>query len=409
MLNNSHEADSVQPNLPPGLPTFSQALAENGYDLTYTGKWHVGRNQTPADFGFSYLGGSDEHHDEIDSAFRQYRKERDAPVDDVEFEDVVYANGDDGLLLAATTPVDVEATRAYFLAERTLEALERHASSSNPFFHRIDFHGPHHPYVIPEPYASMYDPSDIEPWDTYVETFDGKPAVHEQYVHYRNVAGFDWDTWSKVIAKYWGFVTMIDDQIERILEGLEDHDFAAETAVVHASDHGDFVGNHRQFNKGPLMYDDTYRIPLQVRWPGVVEPGATSELPVSLLDLAPTFLELGDVPLPDDLDGRSLVPLLEGRQPEEWSDAVFAEYHGDEFGLYSQRMIRTNEYKFVYNGPDRNELYDLTADPAELQNLSEHPEYDDVRRELSKRLVEWMDETDDSIRQWVPSTFDTDQ
>ncbi|WP_049953615.1 sulfatase-like hydrolase/transferase [Halostagnicola larsenii] len=421
MLNNCHEADAIQQDLPPELPTFSELLADSGYELTYTGKWHVGREQTPEDFGFSYLGGSDKHHDDIDEAFREYRDERGVPVGDVEFEEAVYTgdaprDGSDGTFVAAKTPVDVEETRAWFLAERTIDAIEAHAKadSDRPFFHRADFYGPHHPYVVPEPYASMYDPEAIEPPESYAETYDGKPRVQKQYLEYRGVADFDWDLWAEAVAKYWGFVTMIDDQLERILAALERTGLAEETVVVHASDHGDFAGSHRQFNKGPLMYDDTYHVPLQVRWPGVVEAGSVCREPVMLHDLAATFLEIGDVPVPDSFHARSLVPFLEsdakrGRErdrPAEWPDSVFAQYHGDEFGLYTQRMVRTDRYKFVYNGPDVNELYDLEADPAELQNLIEHPAYEEVRGEMSERLVEWMEATDDPNRTWVPKTLE---
>lgn len=85
---------------------------------------------------------------------------------------------------------------------------------------------------------------------------------------------------------------------------------------------------------------------------------------------------------------------------------MFAQYHGDEFGLYTQRMVRTERYKYVYNGPDVNELYDLETDPAELQNLIEHPNYEQVRSNMTERLREWMEVTADPNRAWVPQTFE---
>ncbi len=415
MLNNCHEADAIQANLPSGIPTFSDVLDANGYTCTYTGKWHVGRDQTPEDFGFAYLGGSDRHHDDIDEAFREYRRNRGVPVGEVDLEDELYTgadprDGNQGTFVAATTPVDVEETRAAFLADRTIEALEAHvhgnSSETGPFFHRADFYGPHHPYVVPEPYASMYDPANIDLPASYAETYDGKPRVQENYLAYRGVTDFDWELWAEAIAKYRGFISLIDDQLERVLEALEAFGIDEETVVVHTSDHGDFVGSHRQFNKGPLMYDDTYRIPLQVRWPGVTEPGTTCERPVHLHDLAPTVLEIADLEVPDTFDARSLLSLLEGTDVDGWPDSVFAQYHGDEFGLYSQRMVRTRQHKYVYNGPDIDELYDLEADPAELQNLIDHPDYADVRREMRKRLTAWMDETDDPNRGWVPEVLE---
>ncbi|ELZ01591.1 sulfatase [Natrialba chahannaoensis JCM 10990] len=418
MLNNCHEDDALLPNLPSDIPTFSEKLDDAGYHPTYTGKWHVGRDQTPEDFGFSYLGGSDTHHDDIDDAFREYRAERGTPVGEADLEDVIYTgtnprDDSNGTFVAATTSVDIEETRAWFLAERTIDAIEAHTSGDRdaPFFHRADFYGPHHPYVVPEPYASMYDLENIELPESYVETDAGKPRVHANYRSYRGVEHFDREIWKEAIAKYWGFVTLIDDQFGRILDVLESTGLTDETVVVHASDHGDFTGGHRQFNKGPLMYDDTYHIPLQVRWPGVTEPGSVCEEPVHLHDLAATFLEMGGVAIPESFDSRSLVPLLEATDGEEeaespmWPNSVFAQYHGDEFGLYTQRMVRTDRYKYVYNAPDVDELYDLEADPAELQNVINHPAYADVRHELRTELIDWMVETDDPNRQWVPDVL----
>lgn len=391
MLNNCHEPDAIQPNLPKELATFGERLSKTAYEPTYVGKWHVGRDQGPEEFGFEYFGGTDPHHDAgLAGDFEAYREERGV---DPEREVEEPIRTDTGTLVAGTDPVPVEATRAYYIADRTIERLE---SPAEPFFHRTDFLGPHHPYVVPEPYASMYDPDEITPPESYRETFAGKPRVHEQYLDYRGVRGFDWETWSAVIAKYWGFVTLIDEQIGRILDAADTEN----CCTVHASDHGDFTGGHRQFNKGPLMYEDTYRIPLQIRWPGEVEAGSVCREFVSLHDLMPTFLDLAGVEVPD-VDGRSIRPLLDGRVPDDWPDSHFAQYHGDEFGLYSQRMLRTERFKYVHNSPDRNELYDLEEDPNELGNLIDHPAYADVRADLESRLVERMEETGDPIAPWT--------
>ncbi|WP_122090621.1 sulfatase-like hydrolase/transferase [Halalkalicoccus subterraneus] len=400
MLNNCHEADAIQPNLPPDLPTFGELLAEAGYTNRYVGKWHVGRDQGPEEFGFEYRGGADRHHDTaIAGDFTDYREELGVDVSEEDLDDRIYTGGEHPTLVAATDPVPVEATRAYYIAQQAIERL--HDGLEDPFFLRVDLYGPHHPYVVPEPYASMYDPAEIERPASYAETFDGKPAAHEQYLHYRGADALDWETWSEAIAKYWGFMTLLDDQIGRVLdaaEGVED------LCTIHASDHGDFTGNHRQFNKGPLMYEETYHIPLQVRWPGEVEAESTCEAFVSLHDLMPTFLDLADVEIPD-VDGRSIRPLLAGERPDDWREAHFAQYHGDEFGLYSQRMLRSDRYKYVHNGPDRNELYDIEADPHELQNLVDHPEYGGIRMDLESRLLERMRETDDPLARWTGSVL----
>ena len=402
MLNNSHGADAIRTELPPDLPTFGERLRESGYDNTYVGKWHVDQRRGPSGFGFEYVGGD---------GVREHRTED----DDVAFgesalQDRIYTGGEDPTLVAATTTTPPEETLTARLTDRTIEALRRHAGDeSTPFFHRTDFLGPHFPYVVPEPYASMYDPEDVERWPTYAETFEEKPRVHENYHRYRGVADFDWATWAEAIAKYFGFMTFIDEQIGRLLDALERFDLADSTAVVHASDHGDFAGSHRQFNKGPLMYEDTYRIPLIVSHPGGSAAGTRSSAFVRLQDLMPTFLEWADVSIPEGLHARSVVPLLEGDRPGDWPDSVYAQYHGDEFGLYSQRMVRTDRYKFVFNAPDRDELYDLAADPHELHNVADHPEYRGVREALGGRLAEWMERVDDPLRGWAPQALEIDR
>lgn len=402
MLNNCHEPDAIRENFPEEIPTFGNLLDESGYENTYAGKWHVGRDQAPHEFGFEYLGGGDGKHDTEDSDFRQYQRDLGIDPADVEIQDPIYTTHEsDPTLIAGKTSLPKEATRTYYLAERTIERIEEAGSSDEPVFHRTDFVGPHHPYLVPEPYASMYDPDDIERWDSFDETFANKPAVHEKFLEYRGVAEIDWDTWAEAVAKYFGFVTFIDDQIGRILDAIEEHLDTEHTAVIHAADHGDFTGSHRQFNKGPMMYEETYHIPLVVRWPEMIEPGSTCDEFVRLLDLMPTFLEMGEVEPPEGIDGRSLLPLFRGETPTDWPDSLFAEYHGEEFGLYSQRMVRTDRYKFVYNAPDKNELYDLEEDPNELHNLANHPEYQDIRKQLEKRLAEWMEETDDTIAMWT--------
>jgi len=397
MLNNSHEADAIRKDLPPNLPTFGERLQRAGYENTYAGKWHVDQQRGPGGFGFEYLNGRD--------GSRQYRpSDDDVAINESALRDRIYTNGDEPTLVAATTDAPPDSTRTAFLVDRTIEALRRWVDDdrSGPFFHRTDFLGPHFPYVAPEPYASMYDPAKAERWPTYAETFETKPQVHENYLRYRGVAEFDWETWAEAVAKYFGFMTYIDDQIGRVLDALDELGLADGTAVVHAADHGDFAGSHRQFNKGPLMYEDTYRIPLIVRRPAEVDPGTRSAAFVRFQDLMPTFLDWADAPIPEGLHARSLAPLLDGERPDDWPDSVYAQYHGDEFGLYSQRMVRTDRYKFVYNTPDRNELYDLDADPHELQNVADHPGYGDIRRELSDRLVEWMQRVDDPLRKWAP-------
>lgn len=401
MMNNCHEPDALQDNLPDRYPTFSELLQQNGYRLSYAGKWHVGADQTPEDFGFTYLGGGDGGHSSTDPALRQYQRDQGVDPDNIPLEDTITTNlqDDDATLVAATMDIPKEATRTYYLAERTIEQLRNYEQADTTFFHRIDFPGPHHPYMVPEPYASRYDPDEIAPWENFADTFEDKPAVQEKSLHYRGVASFDWDTWSEAVAKYFGRIDFIDDQIGRILDELDELGLAEDTVVVHAADHGDMTGSHRQFNKGQMMYEEVYHIPLQVRWPETVDAGTVCDEYVTLMDLMPTFLDVTDTAIPEDLHGRSIAPLLRGGG-DDWQDSIYMQYHGEEFGLGTQRGVIKDGYKFIYNKDGVDELYDLNDDPHELHNRVEDPDLAEKRNELVRELIGWMDETDDPHRLW---------
>lgn len=396
LLNNLHEEDAIHRDLPDGTVTFSQLLHDHGYRLGYLGKWHAGTTKGPRDWGFHDLP---LQHDDAADVYEEMGG-------DVRVEDKIHLTlGDEQVVVAGVEQLDVGQTLSARLADTAIEQLRDYAErarNGTPFFLRVDFPGPHHPYIVPEPYASMYDPADVRlPRSFDQETFEDKPVMHRKLPRLRGVADFDADTWRVLIARYWGFVTLIDEQIGRILEAMEDLGLTDDTAVFSSTDHGDMIGAHRMFNKGAAMYDDVYRIPLIARWPGLTPPGTVSSSFARSLDLMPTFLEGAGIAVPEHIDGRSLVPLLRGEEPDDWPDDVLAEYHGDEWGLYTQRMLRTHDHKYVHNGPDIPELYDLREDPDELRNLADDPAHADLRRELEQRLLAQMSATDDGWHRWA--------
>lgn len=154
------------------------------------------------------------------------------------------------------------------------------------------------------------------------------------------------------------------------------------------------MGSHRHYEKGGAMYEEVYRIPMIIRWPGVTAPGSSRDGFVRLLDLMPTFISMAGGTPPEDIDGVDLSPLLRS-EIANWFDSVYTEYHGDVWGPYTQRMVRTDAYKYVYNPYDIDELYDLTIDPYEMTNRLADPSYAKVLEEMQGRLHGWIIHTKD--------------
>ncbi|MBC7257013.1 MAG: sulfatase-like hydrolase/transferase, partial [Chloroflexi bacterium] len=354
--------------LPEGLVPFSTYLHEAGYRCGVVGKWHLGVTRGPEHYGFEGIHFPGWDAPKQHPAYKAYLAERGLPEWRVRDEiRGIFPNGKPSLPMGGIYEGPVEGTYPYFLAELTIRRLQEYAASGRPFFLRTDFFGPHLPYYLPREYADLYDPSLVQKMPSMEETFEGKPRVHKWYSLHWAFDTYPWEVWQKATAMFWGYVTLIDEQIGRVLKALEDLGLAENTAVFFSTDHGGFVGAHRLADKGPMMYDDIYRIPLVARWPGVTQPGTRCHAMVTLMDLMPTFLEIAGASIPSHVAGRSLVPLLRGEMPA-WPEEVYLQFHGHHFP-YPQRGIRTRTHKLVVNPPDVNELYDLTVDPYELHNV----------------------------------------
>ena len=410
ILNNTHEPDAIRTELPLDIPTFPRLLNDAGYRLGYVGKWHIGR-RPPEDYGFHDVVSM--HQDIVAGT-----SEESLVAGEPALEDPVFARYPRGrLLIAGIDPRPVEETETRRDGDATIGLLERYAGAPEPFFLRVDFEGPHHPYMPPRRFASLYDPAAIPPWPNFEDNRSPKPTAQARLLEQRGVAGWSWSDWQPVVARYLEFVAFMDSEIGRILDAVDRLGLGDTTVVVHTADHGDMTGSHGgQFNKGPLMYEEVCRVPLLVRhpWAGT---GVRRE-PVGSPALMPTILDLAGVPLPDGLHVESLLPELAAEDPgartgaataqaaaaaadEPASRAAFAEYSGEEWGLYTMRMIRTATAKYVYSPHGMDELYDLQADPHELLNLVDDPAAGPLRRDLREQLREWMIRTRDPLALWA--------
>jgi arylsulfatase A-like enzyme len=408
VLANHERNVGYREDLVDGQYTFSEALRERGYNCGLIGKWHAGTQKTAADFGFDGVDLPGWHNPVDHPDYLAYLSERGLPP--YRISDQIRGtlpNGGPANLLAARLHQPVEATFEYYLATRAIEMLERYASdwdsARKPFYLALHFFGPHLPYVVPDEYFDMFDPAAIELPRSIGETFAGKPPVQQNYSAHWAFDTMSIETSRKLIAIYWGYVTLIDEQIGRLMDAMARLSLIDDTAVFFTCDHGEFTGSHRLHDKGPAMYEDIYRTPGIIRVPGSPAGQVRREF-VSLLDCTATILELAGIDPTPATDSRSLVPLIAGNDVE-WSDDIVCEFHGHHFP-YAQRMLRTDRYKLIVNPESVNELYDLERDPDELLNLYTLPDMSDVRKELMHRLYDILRERGDKFYHWMTTMYD---
>ncbi|WP_404191650.1 sulfatase-like hydrolase/transferase [Streptomyces tauricus] len=383
--------------------TFPAALAERDYQLGLVGKWHVGTHRNAASYGFEGPDLPGWHNPVDHPDYLAYLEERDLPP--YRITDPVRGttpNGNPGNLLAARLQQPVEATFEYYLATRAIELLEKYAADGRPFYLATHFFGPHLPYLLPDSYYDLYDPELVELPVSIAETFEGKPPVQRNYSAHWTFDTMPLEVTRKLIAVYWGYVTLVDEQIGRILTRLDELGLEDDTSVFFTADHGEFTGAHRLHDKGPAMYEDIYRIPGIIRVPG--QPPQERREFVSLTDCTATILELAGCDPQPATDSRSLLPLVRGEHPD-WSEELLAEFHGHHFP-YPQRMLRDNRYKLVVNPDSVNELYDLDTDPHELTNRYPDPALESVRLRLMRRLYDLLRERGDNFHHWMTSMYD---
>jgi arylsulfatase A-like enzyme len=208
-----------------------------------------------------------------------------------------------------------------------------------------------------------------------------------------NLSGRDLVRWryQRYMHDYLGCVKAVDDSVGRLLAYLDESGLAENTLVVYASDQGFYLGEHGWFDKR-WIFEESLRTPLLVRWPGVTKPGSVSDAIVSNVDFAETFLDAAGVPIPADMQGKSLKPLLAGQQPADWRKSFY--YHYYEYPtphhVRPHYGVVTDRHKLVhFYAPDTDywELFDLQTDPHELKSVYDDVSYADVRNQLTAEVA----------------------
>jgi arylsulfatase A-like enzyme len=285
-------------------------------------------------------------------------------------------------------PYDLELFRSHFLADRTIEFIKDTAKEHVPFVAVCSFFGPHAPYQIPEPYYSLYSPDDVELPISFYEDDSDKPEALRRWDPGKWSRDWPEEKWRSIMAVYFGYLTLIDAEIGRLLDVLDDLELSEETFVLFVADHGEMNGAHRYLYKGPYFFDETLRIPFIVRYPPLAVSGIINDDIVSSLDIMPTIMEIAGLDKGVTCHGHSLTPLLVG-ESGAGRDHVYSEMYDFDAGAQAfwcpMRCYRDRRWKFVERlpiGTEGEELYDLANDPYELHNLAGQPTFSEVRDRL---------------------------
>ncbi len=393
------------------------AFARSGYYTAYTGKWHV-PGTTPSRMGFASSLAIPDVIDGRDrgrhiSEYRAYATGLGYEIDPNDIENLTFAEQQMTLprskVICGTSEIHLDHHLETWQTERFLEQLTQRPAGA-PFFAVCSYNAPHFPMIVPEPFASLINPNEVELPPNFSSGLDGKPDEIIGSKHYQQTRDLDEPSWRKLISHYWGFCSLIDAQVGRIVAWLQAEGLYDDTIIVYLSDHGDMMGSHRLNLKGfEVQYEEVNRVPLIVSHPES-RRGSTRDMFVSLLDVIPTLAESCGVDIGSATDGVSFAGALSGSEPDRHRDYVISEaFHAaskargeyenpNDYTPETWRpmnvCIRTPEDKYVFHGKDIDEYYDLVADPLETQNL--YPDHAPAER-ISELRAAILDELQSSV------------
>lgn len=401
--------------------TLPKIFKQHGYNTAIVGKWHLFSEPT----GFDYWNIlPDQGHYYSPHFFRM---------------------GKDTMYKGYVTDI---------ITDMAVDWISEHRNA--PFFLMLHHKAPHRNAMPPIKYLNRFDDTKIPLPPTFNDDYNGRPALQRQSVTMRHdldirydskvacdtcaitkinnwapgeyekeLAGLTPDerkTWDETYAKeyrvfktlktkdqvaefqfrrfmedYLRCVQSLDDNIGRLLDYLDQAGLAKNTIVVYMSDQGFYLGEHGLYDKR-FMYEESLRTPMYIRFPGVVKAQIKPAEYVLNLDVAPTLLDLAEIKVPDDMQGRSMKPILKQEEVRNWRKELYYHYYEKSFNLTAHYGIRTTQYKLMhfYDPVDAWELYDLKKDPKEMHNVYKDPKYKSIVESLMQRMKKLQEQYKDT-------------
>ncbi|MBN1901182.1 sulfatase-like hydrolase/transferase [Candidatus Sumerlaeota bacterium] len=378
----------------------------HGYKTGLCGKNHSHLKPEKTDFWFAgeHLGIFGDSLSEQEKAFNEFLKETHFHVS------------------MNPTPFPLECQIPYRLVSRATQWIE--SLGNQAFLLWLSIPEPHNPYQVPEPYFSMFE-ADYPPPDTDKTALEIKGFKY-QFCRESFIKAFpDYERQiRRARLNYLGMLRLIDDQLRRFVQFMEEKKLMENTIVIFLSDHGDLVGEYGLLRKGPELPEPIIRIPLQFYGAGIKAREEAHPAHVSIVDLTPTLCEAIGEPLGEGVQGRSILPVLRGEDyPEKEFSSSYVEqgfgglHYAEKESLDQEkdgleisrdgkpgafdclnswtqsgtmRMVRKGDWKLIMDMMGKGQLYNLRDDPHEIRNLYDAPEYVEKRSELLEKLAAWM-------------------
>ncbi len=370
-----------------GVKMFSEELKASGYQMYYSGKWHVSAESGPGDAGFAdglFPAG-------LAGPFSKW--ENKPQVRDYRWlEKRNFVNEGTKSCAGAIPRPGYPPYRLYgerenpygdedvvSCAQNWLMNMDTH----RPFCMYVGPKGPHDPYFLPGKYLELYPEHSVRLPDSFGDRMEDKPGLYRRTRdRFRLLTPREQE---EALRHYFAFCTYEDALFGRLLDTLEARGLLDHTVVLYLSDHGDYAGAHGLWTKGLPCFREAYHICSVAGFGGIQAAGIRVTEPLCLVDYAPTILELAGINSPLPFSGMSFAPFLRGEKPETWRDEVYTQTNGNEcYGI--QRSIFTHKYHFVFNQFDYDELYDLEQDPACVTNLIRREGCEPVIRSMYEKL-----------------------
>lgn len=354
--------------------TFPKLLREAGYQTAMIGKWHLASDPTGFDYWHVLPGQG------------------------------IYFNPP---MIEMGRKVKHQGYVTDIITDLSLDWLKRR-NPAQPFLLMCHHKATHGPWTPDAKHAHLFDGTKIPEPPTFNDDFSHRtraikdcdsdlvPELRNRFSKAGNgpppglseQAQKEW-VYQRYVKEYMRTAAAMDDNVGRLLAYLDEAGLAKDTLVVYTSDNGMFMGDHGLFDKR-FMYEEPLHVPLLVRHPRAIRPGSVTRKFSLNLDYAPTLLDYGGLKTPSDMQGRSLRPVLEGREPADWRTSIYYHYyeHPSGHNVYKNYGVRTARHKLIhyYDPVDEWELFDLRKDPREMKSVYDDPAYASTRRELKAEL-----------------------